>query len=74
MNYFAEIGLILWYIRVRIEKHLDYLTGFGLILWYIGLGPESTWTYWTDSDWFYYDQAGMMLQKYENSLEWSVEQ
>ena len=27
-----------------------------------------------DSDWFYYNQAGMMLEKYENLLKLSVKQ
>ena len=31
-------GLILCYIGLGLEQHLDYVTGLGLILLYIGLG------------------------------------
>ena len=59
----------LWYIGDRVEKCADYLTGFELILWYIGLGLELL-----VPDWFYYNQAGIQLEKYENILSLSVKQ
>ena len=74
LNYLSGIGLILWYTGVTLEKYLDYLTGVGLILWHIRLGLENTWTNSLDSDLFYYNQAGMLLEKYESLLEWSIKQ
>ena len=67
-NYITGLGLVLWYIEIRLDKYRDYLTGFRRILWYI----ENTWTNLLDSDWFYCNQAEMMLEKYV--LELSVEQ
>ena len=32
--------MALWYVVVRLEKYLNYLTGFGMILWYIELELE----------------------------------
>ena len=75
LNYLTGIGFVLWdsdCIRVRLEKYLDYL-GFELILWYIGVGLN-TRIKLLDSDWFYYNQAGMLLEKSENLLELSVKQ
>ena len=69
-NYITGLGLVLWYIEIRLDKYRDYLTGFRRILWYI----ENTWTNLLDSDWFYCNQAEMLLEKYENVLELSVEQ
>ena len=69
LNYLTGFGLISWYIRVTREKYSDYLTGFELILSYVGLGLNLL-----DSDLFYYNQAGMLLEKYENLLELSVKQ
>ena len=71
MNYLTELGLILWYIGIRLEKYSGYLAGFELILWYIRLGLKK---YWMNSDLFYYNQAEMLLEKYENLLELSVKQ
>ena len=39
MNYLLELGLILSYVAVRLEKYSDYLTRFRLTL-YIGVGLE----------------------------------
>ena len=30
------------------------------------------WTYLMDSDWFYHNQEGMLLDKYEILLQWYV--
>ena len=71
LNYLTGLGLVLWYIGVRL-KYLDYL-GFELILGYIGLGLEKRFNL-LESDWFYYNQGRMLLEKSENSLELSVKQ
>ena len=61
-------------IRVRLKKYIVYL-GFELILWYIGLELNIwTWIKSLDSDWFCYNQAGMLLEMSENLLEFSVKQ
>ena len=38
------------------------------------LKSKTTWTNLLDSDWFYYNQAGMLLKKSENLLELFVKQ
>ena len=38
------------------------------------LGLKNTWTNVLDSDWFYYNQAGILQEKLENLLELSVKQ
>ena len=38
------------------------------------LDLKNTWNNSLDSDWFRYNQAGMLLEKYENLLELSVKQ
>ena len=58
--------LVLWYIRLK--KYSVYLSGTGLILWYW------TWTDLLDADWYYYNQAGILLEKYENLLGLFVKQ
>ena len=69
MNYLIGLGLILWYIGASLEKYSDYLnwiwTDF-MIYW--------TWTKLLESDFFYYNQAEMLLEKYENLLELSDKQ
>ena len=35
---------------------------------------KNTWTNLMDTDWFYYNQAGLLLEKYEKLLELSVKQ
>ena len=66
------LGLTLWYIGVRLEKVLRLpriWTDF-MIYW--------IWAWKTlgllDSDWFYNNQVGMLLEKFENLLELSVRQ
>ena len=72
LNYLAGLGFVLYYIRVRLEKYLDYI-GFELVLWYVGLGLNTwTWIKLLDSDWFYYNEPGMLLEMSENLLELSV--
>ena len=36
------------------------------------LGLKNAWTNILDSDWFYYNQTGILLEKSENLLELSV--
>ena len=50
-----NLGLTLWYIQLRLEKYLNYLTGLGLILWYVGVRLENYSDYYTilDLNWFY---------------------
>ena len=45
------------------------LTGFRLTLWHIGLGLKKYLNYLVDSDWFYFNKAERLLQKYE-SFTW----
>ena len=40
----------------------------------VELDLKNTWTNLLDSDWFWYNQAGMLLEKYENLLELSAKQ
>ena len=42
-----NLRLTLWYIRLGLEKYLNYLAGHGLILWYIGVRLEKYWDYFT---------------------------
>ena len=60
---------------VTLEMYFDYLTGFGMILWYIGFElKKRTRTNLLDSNWFYYNQAEMPLEKSEDLLELSAKQ
>ena len=40
----------------------------------LDLDLKNTWTNLLDSDCFYYNQVGMMLEKYENLRKLSVKQ
>ena len=62
MNFLTVIGLILWYIGVRLEKYADYFTDF----------LKKVLTNLFDSGWFYFNQAGTLLEKSENLLELSI--
>ena len=62
LNYFNGLGLVSWYTWVTLEKYLDYLA-FGLTSWYAGLVLEKHWNDLLNSDSFYYNQAGMPLEK-----------
>ena len=63
--------LVLWYIRLK--KYSVYLSGIGLIL-ILDLDLKNTWTDLLDADWYYYNQAGILLEKYENLLGLFVKQ
>ena len=64
-NYCVKFQLVI----TNYLTHDTYvLTRFGLTLQYIGLGLEKH----LDSGWFYYNQAGMPLEKYENIYELSI--
>ena len=52
LNYITALNMILGYIRPRLEKCSDYLTGVRLIIWHIGLRPKKILglPYWTRID------------------------
>ena len=64
------------------KQPLKNLKGYGLLKicdwdWFydiLEVGLKKTWTNSLDSDWFYYNQAGILLEKSENLLELSVKQ
>ena len=71
LNYITLMELVLWYIRLK--KYSVYLSGIGLIL-ILDLDLKNTWTDLLDADWYYYNQAGILLEKYENLLGLFVKQ
>ena len=76
-NCLTELGLILWYIGVRLEKYsLPYWiwTGFMTVFFFLDSDLKNTCTNLLDSDWFCYNQAGMLLEKYENLFKLSGKQ
>ena len=62
MNFLTGIGLILWYIGVRVKKYAVYFTDF----------LKKVLNNVFDSGWFYFNQAGTLLEKSENLLELSI--
>ena len=78
-NCLTELGLILWYTGVRLEKYSlsNWIwTGFMTFFFFFFLDSDlkNTWTNLLDSDWFCYNQAGMLLEKYENLFKLSGKQ
>ena len=69
LNYLTGLGLILWYIRVRLKKYSDCL-----IYCILDLDLKKTWTTLLYSNRFYYNQTGRLLEKSENLRESSFEQ
>ena len=74
LNYLTGLGLIFWYIGVRLEKYSHSLLNLDWFYDIMDLDLKNTWTNLLDSDWFCYKHTRMLLENYENLLELSDKQ
>ena len=73
-EYISEIDWFYDTLKLDLQSTQANLVDLDLFYDILDLNLKNNWTSLLDLNWFYYNQAGMLLEKYENLIQWLVKQ